>query len=220
MTKLNSKKMSKSTFAVIIMAIAMVALLAFGGTYAWFTSGSAAAEVNDTNTGTIKMSAAGSIYNETALTENVLPGEPVFASDADLVITDESNRESYIFIEVTIKAYKATNTQKTTADHTFTADLGTPAVSGATDTTKKLAPVGGSYTGVSYFKTDIADADGDATYTISAAALEAEIPEAWTNQDDANGNWENATIEVSITVRSIQGTFDTAQAAYAVLIGA
>jgi len=37
MTKLKAKKMSKSTFAVIIMAIVMVAMLAFGGTYAYFT---------------------------------------------------------------------------------------------------------------------------------------------------------------------------------------
>ena len=38
MTKLKSKKMTKSTFAIIIMAIAMVAMLAFGGTYAYFTA--------------------------------------------------------------------------------------------------------------------------------------------------------------------------------------
>ena len=35
---MKSKKMTKSTFAIIIMAIAMVAMLAFGGTYAYFTA--------------------------------------------------------------------------------------------------------------------------------------------------------------------------------------
>ena len=42
MTKMKSKKMTKSTFAVIIMAVAMVAMLAFGGTYAYFTAQNAA----------------------------------------------------------------------------------------------------------------------------------------------------------------------------------
>ena len=36
MTK--SKKMKKSTFAIVIMSILMVAMLAFGGTYAYFTA--------------------------------------------------------------------------------------------------------------------------------------------------------------------------------------
>ena len=35
---MKSKKMTKSTFAIIIMGIIMVAMLAFGGTFALFTA--------------------------------------------------------------------------------------------------------------------------------------------------------------------------------------
>ena len=38
MTKMKSKKMTKSTFAIIIMGIVMVAMLAFGGTFAYVTA--------------------------------------------------------------------------------------------------------------------------------------------------------------------------------------
>ena len=78
MTKMKSKKMTKSTFAIIIMAIAMVAMLAFGGTYAYFT-----ATANDVS-GTVR-TAYLSLTNETetltkVATTDILPGEYAFGT--------------------------------------------------------------------------------------------------------------------------------------------
>ena len=51
------KKMSKSTFAIIIMAVAMVAMLAFGGTFAYFTA--EATQVTSTvTTGTVQLTSS------------------------------------------------------------------------------------------------------------------------------------------------------------------
>ena len=95
MTKLKSKKMTKSTFAIIIMAIAMVAMLAFGGTYAYFTAEAESQAANATlaeiflkngNDGTITIS------------DNLLPTEEV---TADVTYTDESTRGTWVFFEIT-----------------------------------------------------------------------------------------------------------------------
>lgn len=68
MTKMKSKKMTKSTFAIIIMAIAMVAMLAFGGTYAYFTATATDVTTGDVTTGTIHLT---SNNNTSSLTVNV-----------------------------------------------------------------------------------------------------------------------------------------------------
>ena len=94
MTKMKSKKMTKSTFAIIIMAIAMVAMLAFGGTYAYFTA-TANELTGSANTGTIRLSAG---ETATVSKENILPYE-AFTVSAEY--TDLSNRGNYIFFTIT-----------------------------------------------------------------------------------------------------------------------
>ena len=65
MTKMKSKKMTKSTFAIIIMAIVMVAMLAFGGTYAYFTA-KANVVGSTVTTGTLKLETTGQVTFSTS----------------------------------------------------------------------------------------------------------------------------------------------------------
>ena len=97
MTKMKSKKMTKSTFAIIIMAVIMVAMLAFGGTYAYFTATTA------DKSGVVAKTATVSLTNGTVLTdvmtENILPGEVVLTDTLDLEST--STVKTYVFVTLT-----------------------------------------------------------------------------------------------------------------------
>lgn len=76
MTKLKSKKMTKSTFAVIIMAIAMIAMIAFGGTYAYFTA-TATPSSADAKTATIQLTAGSNVVT----THNfIVPGDEILGA--------------------------------------------------------------------------------------------------------------------------------------------
>lgn len=75
MTK--SKKMKKSTFAIVIMAILMVAMLAFGGTYAYFTA-SATGATQTAKMGHVKLGANGTL---TATSGNLVPGDTLFTGN-------------------------------------------------------------------------------------------------------------------------------------------
>ena len=95
MTKMKSKKMTKSTFAIIIMAIAIVALLAFGGSYAYFTA-TTTAKSNTFETGIVNLSAG----DFTISTAKVVPGDPLV--NKAVVYNNQSNVKSYIFVKLTI----------------------------------------------------------------------------------------------------------------------
>ena len=93
MTKTKSKKMTKSTFAIIIMAVVMVAMLAFGGTYAYFTA--TASEVEGTaTTGTVKLN-ANSIG--TLVTDKVVSGSSLLKSGS-VQVTSASDVDTYVFV--------------------------------------------------------------------------------------------------------------------------
>ena len=102
MTKTKKKKMSKSTFAIIIMAIAMVAMLAFGGTYAYFTATATTKTTGEFTTGSIKLEANDDKTFVASLT-NVVPGDELSTGALTLTPTS-SGTDSYIAIRVTITA--------------------------------------------------------------------------------------------------------------------
>jgi len=77
MTKLKSKKMTKSTLAIIIMGIAIVALLAFGGTFAFFTA-TATSKSATIATGTVELSESGAF--ETVVSGKLVPGDVLLTS--------------------------------------------------------------------------------------------------------------------------------------------
>ncbi len=101
MTKMKSKKMTKSTFAIIIMGIAMVAMLAFGGTFAYFTATSAKIEQNVTM-GYVKLS-KDSTAQITAT--NVLPGDPLIVkgvNEISYTADVEGETEVYVAVRITM----------------------------------------------------------------------------------------------------------------------
>ena len=93
---MKSKKMTKSTFAIIIMAVAMVAMLAFGGTYAYFTS-TAAEKVATISTGKIEVSSAGIALDATY--SNILPGDTILPAGSVVTVSADSEA-SYVAIKV------------------------------------------------------------------------------------------------------------------------
>lgn len=82
MTKMKSKKMNKSTFAIVIMAIVMVAILAFGGTYAYFTANAVGEDVRNIKTAQLELHNLGIDGQEGRLmyddAKQVVPGDYVY----------------------------------------------------------------------------------------------------------------------------------------------
>lgn len=94
MTKLKTKKkMNKSTIAIIVMAVVMVAMLAFGGTYAYFTATSAS-RVSKFKVGTVALKSNATFKT---VDKNVVPGD-VILDNATISYINESNVNTYIAV--------------------------------------------------------------------------------------------------------------------------
>ena len=110
MTKLKSKKMTKSTFAIIIMAIAMVALLAFGGTYAYFTA--TTKEISGKSTlGYLSLSNSATKLN---VTEKVVPGQNILDEET-ITLVDSSDVATFVFVRFSATTEAADLAGKITA---------------------------------------------------------------------------------------------------------
>ncbi len=99
--------MTKSTFAIIIMGIVMVAMLAFGGTFAYFTAKTSEVKGSFT-TGKISIS-DGAVT--VAKKELVLPTETVISK---VSFKNNSDRGAYLFVKVSA-TYGADEKTATTA---------------------------------------------------------------------------------------------------------
>ncbi len=110
MTKMKSKKMTKSTFAIIIMGIVMVAMLAFGGTFAYFTA-TAAPKSSSITTGTIKLTVNDVV---TSSSTNAVYGDVVLG--AITYDATGTNAASYVFVKLTATSTGATFTELFGAD--------------------------------------------------------------------------------------------------------
>ena len=106
MTKMKSKKMTKSTFAIIIMGIIMVAMLAFGGTFAYFTAKASDKSANVTM-GHVRLAASGDAF-ETVAT-GVMPGDKVAVGGVTLTATTNDDEGEWVAIKVTITGDKASD---------------------------------------------------------------------------------------------------------------
>ncbi|MBO5954792.1 MAG: hypothetical protein J6Q13_02340 [Clostridia bacterium] len=84
-----------------IMAIAMVAMLAFGGTYAYFTA-TASAKTATIKTGKVVLT-NNSAYDFTATLDGVMPGDTIFEAKALSFSTADSTGDTYIAFTVSIK---------------------------------------------------------------------------------------------------------------------
>ena len=101
MTK-GKKKMTKSTFVIIIMAVAMVAMLAFGGTFAYFTA-TATQESSEFTTGSVKLSADATY---TATVDEVVPGD-IIVTGASVTPTTVGTG-SYLAVKVVVTSNQGT----------------------------------------------------------------------------------------------------------------
>lgn len=233
MTKLKSKKMSKSTFAVIIMAILMVAMLAFGGTYAYFTANVGTAIDASATTGRIKLTTTDTFTLTTTVDiTKILPSETlVDFKDESFEVTDASNRASYIFFQYSVKVYpkvdiynanngeeqdltKATGSEYAEQPLTvsgFSNALTADDIKATTNTDTLKAVALDGYAGVFVVTTtDDVREDGAVTTagtygdTFTVTVKDVKIPNDWDNR------FQEAKIEVVFSVESIQvaGTTD------------
>lgn len=215
MTKTKKKKMSKSTFAIIIMAVVMVAMLAFGGTYAYFTATATKKSTGEFTTGSIKLEANDDATFVTGLT-NVVPGDKLTTGPLTLTTTSVGT-DSYIAIKVTIKATDAKGTPLVLDGTSLASAIGLLATAPTTEYTgsKWVAGTDENYTNVFVLATTDTDtptpvATGQ-TIKITDAALIFQADDNW-NQTTADGSADyisdsklmGAKLNITIEARSVQ----------------
>ena len=97
MTKMKSKKMAKSTFAIIIMGIVMVAMLAFGGTFAYFTATSTTKTSDAITTAKVVLGADTTATLSITETRNLLPKDEVTLS---ATVSNTSDVDTWVFVQI------------------------------------------------------------------------------------------------------------------------
>ena len=207
MTKTKKKKMSKSTFAIIIMAIAMVAMLAFGGTYAYFTATATKKTTGEFTTGSIKLEANDDASFTGSLT-NVVPGDEL-STGALTLETTSSGTDSYIAIRVTIEATDALDAPLSLAGTSLASPSGL--LSGTPYTGSTWVAGSGSYANVFVLAattTPTAVPTGS-TINITGDKLVFTADDEWIQDNDKEGyisqsKLMGATLSITIEARSVQ----------------
>ncbi len=205
----------------------MVAMLAFGGTFAYFT-----AEANDatgtTTVGTVEISTGASATIAEA-TDFAVPGSTIYENQS-VKLTNTSTVDIYVFAKLSAQIAGQDLFVRTGTDPTYTyasaisAELGTV-------TASTWAAVPGHKGVYGYLvesnKTPTAIKDFVFTVTLNADIEEHHNDDGfvsnniYTDQDGTpyNQELEGKTITVTVTFDAIQAeTFDDIQAAYAALI--
>ena len=199
--------MTKSTFAIIIMAVVMVAMLAFGGTYAYFTA-TATKKTGEVSTGHVMLNANGATF--TGIQTDVLPGDALFDSNATLTIDTTDTAGNYVAIRFTI--------------------TGGENLSIAAD---GIEPAGGtgigwyetSTTGIFIYGTDATTASaitaGSVEVPLTNLVIPTSVDDDWVEgEDTSTGNLMDATITVTMEAKSIQVSNLSAENAVTELIAA
>lgn len=218
MTKTKKKKMSKSTFAIIIMAVVMVAMLAFGGTYAYFTATATKKTTGEFTTGSIKLESNKEATFVSGLT-NVVPGDALTTGPLTLTTTS-AGTDSYIAIKVTIKATDANDEELDLAGTSLASAIGLLATAPTTEYTGSTWVAGsGNYTNVFVLATTDTDTDTDTptavatnqTINITDKALIFKAKDNWDQTTaDTGGDYISdsklmgATLNITIEARSVQ----------------
>ncbi|MGN0787517.1 MAG: SipW-dependent-type signal peptide-containing protein [Candidatus Onthoplasma sp.] len=207
--KSKSKKMSRSTLAIIIMAFVMVAMVAFGATYAYFT---ATAKANSTTvtTGTVKLAAT---YDGTSFAADrvVFPGDYLIGTGSGeamkVTVTTDDPDGNYVAVKISITGTK----NNAAADALTLSDL-----TGGTDLATLLGSnwtaVGSDgvfiYTGTG----DTAEAVSNGDLTVIGAGVVFQATDNWTQAEDGSLNTYSdnglmgATINISVAAKSIQAS--------------
>ena len=204
--------MSKSTFAIIIMAVVMVAMLAFGGTYAYFTATATTKSTGEFTTGSIKLEANDEATFVSGLT-NVVPGDALTTGPLTLTTTS-AGTDSYIAIKVTIKATDFKGAPLVLDGTSLASAIGLLATAPTTEYTGSTWVAGtGDYDDVFVLAatttpTKVATAK---TINITDKALIFKAKDNW-DQTEADGSADyisdsklmGATLNITIEARSVQ----------------
>ncbi|MFQ6752645.1 MAG: hypothetical protein ACLRFL_03680 [Clostridia bacterium] len=197
MTKLKSKKMTKSTLALIIMAVAMVAMLAFGGTYAYFTATATTLTSEGLKTGYIKLTTDAEIANTFKTT--VLPGDEMLDADVTYTVDTTDTQGNYVFVKVALSSTVTEVQTELAKIDLSTLNLGTGWKASST-------------AGVYYQENAVMD-NGTAVIESSALVLPTTVTDNWDQGTPANsaGNLMDQPFTLTIQAKSIQVSNQPAQ---------
>lgn len=207
MSKIN--KLGKSTFVIAILSLILVAVLSFGGTYAYFS-----AKTKDLSgtvtTGTLKLGAVtGTGINNGAWTiqsDEVVPNQQIYAGDLSVATTGTN---IYYYIRVT---YTVTVSGVDDHSHKGGESCGDKTTSNteilniAKDSDWVEAKSEGEGTGVYYLATGttptVADSKTAVTYNVNIAVNN------WVGKDGCD-YWMGATITVTLKFEALQAQYLT-----------
>lgn len=202
MTKNKSRKMTKSTFAIIIMGIMMVAMLAFGGTFAYFTA-TATSQSGSFTTGNVKLSSTGSFV---VSAKNVMPGDYILGGAdnnaenpaAKLTVETTDDAGNYVAIKFTITATDGT-------DQHNPIDLGDVNLDVTPFTGWQKTDTTGIFIWGSNKSTATAKTNGDITIFENGLTFDAD--DNWTQgQGNSDNKLMNATVTITLEAKSIQAS--------------
>ena len=193
------KKMTKSTFVIIIMAVAMVAMLAFGGTFAYFTA-TAKQDSAEITTGYVKLNSNGGLAS-IQLT-NVMPGDKLVAANGIALTVDTSEAKgNYVAIKFTITAVAEDDSPIDVSDLGLNAD--SILASGGEGWYKADADNNIYIYGTN--ETTAVAKKGQVIVNTSAFTFDA--TDNWTQESQYSDNkLMNATITITMNARSIQSS--------------
>ena len=205
------KKMTKSTFVIIIMAVAMVAMLAFGGTFAYFTA-TATDRSGSAKTGYVKLSSNDAFA--TIVKEKIMPGDTILAANAMTLTVDTTDDEgNYVAVKFVITAVKSDNTTSiptetltsygVTADSILAAD-GNGWYAAGGDGNEGIY-IWGSATGKPVAVTPDSGTTKTLTINTEAFTLLTTVEDNWAQgEDESDNGLMGATITFTLQAVSIQ----------------
>lgn len=188
---MKSKKMTKSTFAVIIMAVLMVAMLAFGGTYAYFTA-SSGEKTGTATTGTLTI---GGTVEFAASDESLVPNQTItLGTPSTLTVTGTTIAAYRVAFSYTLTKGGSAFTE-TKGQEKFSLDMvdgeGTSVV-GATWT---------KHTDGYYYYNKVATGDSIANLGTIVSAFQIAL------DDSADDTYQGITVNYTITIQAAQAEY-------------
>ena len=188
----------------------MVAMLAFGGTFAYFTASAKADSTKELKTGYVKLSANGALASVTAT--NIMPGETILAANAiKLTVDTTETKGNYVAIKFVITAKDSSGaaiTDLSKVGLNLTTALGTNWIASGTDNIYL------------YGTGDAATVVKSGELNVNAAALTFDATDNWDQEGTTSENkLMEATITISMEAHSIQSTGVDAATAKTQLVG-
>lgn len=191
------KKLTRSSFVIVALCLALVGILAFGGTYAYFSS---SAKVEGTvKLGTLTLT-ENSGYAKVNKTDSalVVPNEPLVATKVDV----GSNIDHYVRLVVTVKVTLASDKSIDNKDAKEPDLSGVVVLTGLDGYATKTD----SNTTYYYIKDTTTDTNAK---KLSAGTTSYEVTGKISENVGANESdvYMGATIEYTVTVEAIQANY-------------